>query len=160
LDPGNQELKIRAEALIGRQSTMTLATSDGSDPWAAPVYYAYHGRGFYFFSDPASRHIRESRASGRAASAIFASADTWQDILGLQMSGAVETVTGRLNALAAVGAYLKKFPFTREFFSPGDLLDPAAFSKRFNVRLYRFRPSVVFYMDNSIRFGFREQVEL
>jgi len=160
LDPGNQVLKKRAEALIGTQSTMTLATADSSDAWAAPVYFSYYKRGFYFFSDPASRHICESLAGGRTASAIFASASTWQDILGLQMSGTVEHVSGNLEAIAAVGTYLRKFPFTREFFAPGDLPDPTAFSKRFNVKLYRFKPSLVYYMDNSIRFGFRKEVEL
>ena len=160
MDPGNEVLKKKAETLIGKQSTMTLATADNGDPWAAPVYYAYHKRGFYFFSDPAARHSREALAGGRTASAIFASAATWQDILGLQMSGGVEHVSGNLEAIAAVGAYLKKFPFTREFFSPGDLLDPAAFSKRFKVKLYRFKPSLVYYMDNSIRFGFRQEITL
>jgi len=28
------------------------------------------------------------------------------------------------------------------------------------VRLYRFKPKLVYYLDNSIRFGFREEVKL
>jgi hypothetical protein len=139
---------------------MTLATATGGDPWAAPVYYVYHGQGFCFFSDPEARHIRESVDGGRAAAAVFASASTWQDIRGIQMAGGIAPLPANLEALGVIGAYVNKFPFTREFFSPGDLLDPAAFSRRFNVKLYRFDPTLVYYLDNSVKFGFRETVRL
>ena len=156
----NQELKKRALTLIEEQSTMTLATAAASEAWAAPVYFAYHRSGFYFFSDPSARHIRESLAGGRAASTIFAASSSWQEIRGIQMSGTVDSVSAGLEAAAAVRAYLNKFPFTRDFFAPGDPVDPAAFSKRFSVKLYRFNPALVYYLDNSIHFGFRESVTL
>ncbi len=36
----------------------------------------------------------------------------------------------------------------------------ADFMKRFNVRLYAFRPDVLYYQDNRIQFSFRERVNL
>lgn len=153
------DLKEKAVIVIEAESTMTLATASQNEAWAAPVYYVYHKSGFYFFSSPTSRHVTESRSSGNAASTIFTAASSWQEIRGLQMSGTVHISRG-LDALTAVSAYLKKFPFTRNFFSPTDRIDPEAFSKQFNVRLYRFRPSLIYYLDNSIRFGFREEVGL
>lgn len=155
-----EDLRKLAEALIHEQSTMTLATTRGGAAWAAPVYYAYSKSVFYFFSDPASRHIQESLESGQASSAIHAFASTWQGIRGIQMSGIIRAVSSPGESLRAIMAYLKKFPFTKTFFSPGQKMDLDGFSKRFKVRLYSFRPDLVYYLDNSIRFGFRENVIL
>ena len=157
-NPTEQELKNLAEDLIKAQSTMTLATARENIPWAAPVYYAYLKYCFYFFSDPASRHIQESLAGNQASSAIYAPASTWQEIRGIQMSGSVENISPGLEAIEAVRAYLKKFAFTKDFFTPGQALDLSAFTSRFRVKLYRFKPSLIYYMDNSIRFGFREEI--
>jgi len=76
------------------------------------------------------------------------------------MSGVIESVGPGLDAAGAIHDYLRKFPFVREFFKPGDVLDLAGFSGRFRVRLYRFRPTIVYYLDNRIKFGFRERVTL
>jgi uncharacterized protein YhbP (UPF0306 family) len=158
--PSDQELKTLAVDLIEEQSTMTLATARGDEAWSAPVYYVFFKSSFYFFSDPTSRHVQESLASGQASSSIYANASTWQEIRGIQMSGQMEPVSARLGTIDVIRAYLKKFPFTKDFFKPGQALDLETFSKRFKVKLYRFRPILVYYLDNSIRFGFREEVFL
>ena len=158
--PDDKALKKLAVDLIEEQSTMTLATAKGNVAWSAPVYYVFFKSSFYFFSDPTSRHIHESLASGQASCSIYANASTWQEIRGIQMSGHVETVAPRLGAIEVIRAYLKKFPFTKDFFKPGQALDLEAFVKRFKVKLYRFKPTLVYYLDNSIRFGFREEVLL
>ena len=158
--PSDQDLNSLAEALIRDQTTMTLATAREDVAWAAPVYYAYFKSCFYFFSDPTSRHIQESLASDQASSAIHAAASTWQEIRGIQMSGRVSHVPMGLGAIEAVRAYLKKYPFTKDFFSKDEDLDLGAFSKRFKVKLYRFEPGLIYYLDNGVRFGFRERVTL
>ena len=158
--PGERVLKKLAVDLIEEQSTMTLATAKGDVAWSAPVYYVFVRSSFYFFSDPTSRHVQESLASGQASCSIYANASTWQEIRGIQMSGHVETVAPRLGAIEVIRTYLRKFPFTKDFFKPGQALDLEAFVKRFKVKLYRFRPHLVYYQDNSIRFGFREEVFL
>lgn len=159
-NPTEQELKNLAEDLIKTQSTMALATARENIAWTAPLYYAYLKYCFYFFSDPASRHIQESLATNQASSAIYASASTWQEIRGVQMSGSVENISPGLEAIEAVRMYLKKFAFTKDFFTPGQALDLSAFTSRFRVKLYRFKPSLIYYMDNSIRFGFREEITI
>jgi uncharacterized protein YhbP (UPF0306 family) len=158
--PGDQALKRLALDLIEKQSTMTLATAKGGVAWSAPVYYVFFKSCFYFFSDPTSRHIQESLASNQASCSIYANASTWQEIRGIQMSGQLESVAPRLGAIEVIRVYLKKFPFTKDFFSPGQALDLEAFVRRFKVKLYRFKPTLVYYLDNSIRFGFREEVVL
>ncbi len=154
----NQDLRRLAEEIINGQSTMTLATARGDVAWAAAVYYVYLNSCFYFFSDPESRHIQESLSSGQASAAIHAAASTWSEIRGIQMSGKIRAVSVGSEAVKAVRYYLKKFTFTEEFFDPGQPLDLAAFVKRFKVRLYKFQPSLIYYLDNGIRFGFREEV--
>ena len=158
--PTEQALKNLAEELMRAESTMTLGTAMGNIAWCAPVYYIYLKHYFYFFSDPASRHIQESLANTRASCVIYAPASTWQEIRWVQMSGDVESVSPGLEAIEVVRAYLKKFPFTKGFFSPGQALDLTAFTSRFRVKLYSFKPSLIYYTDNSIRFGFREKVKV
>jgi uncharacterized protein YhbP (UPF0306 family) len=159
-NPTERDLKNLAEDLMRTESTMTLGTAKENIAWCAPIYYIYLKNCFYFFSDPASRHIQESLANTQASSAIFAPASTWQEIRGIQMSGNVENISPGLEAFDVVRAYLKKFPFTKDFFSPGQSLELSSFINRFRVKLYRFKPSLIYYTDNSIRFGFREKITI
>ncbi len=155
-----QELNDLAGRLASGQTTMTLATARGEVAWAVPVYYVFFKAVFYFLSAPESRHIKEALENGLASSAIYASGSTWQEIRGLQMSGSIQAVEGRLEAFQVLHVYLKKFPFTKEFFKKDTSMDPQNFWKRFGVKLYRFKPSLVYYLDNRIRFAFREEVTL
>lgn len=160
-DPGREELLTLAEDLIQQATTMTIATRSPHSAWAAPVYYAYCRGRFYFFSSPSSRHIREAEAAGgSAACSIHAHASSWKEIRGLQMEGEIAPVSGLFEGAEAVAAYLKRFPFTTEFFKGKALPDVTAFSERFGVRLYAFKANLVLYCDNSIRFGFREEIRL
>lgn len=158
--PSAAELKDRAMGLIENQNTMTLATALKGQSWAAPVYYANLHFTFYFFSDPESRHIREAMDSRQAAAAVFEPASSWRGIRGIQMSGRIQSLSPGLEAVRALRAYLKKYPFTREFFGKDQSLDLTAFLTRFRVKLYRFEPSLLYYMDNSIRFSFRAEIPL
>ena len=153
-------LEIKARELIASQSTMALATARNAQAWAAPVYYVFYGGSFYFFSTPDSRHIVEADDSGQAAAAIYPFVSSWQDIRGIQMSGEIKKAGLGLTAIHALKLYIEKYPFVREFFDPGQDLDLEEFNKRFRVRFYRFRPNLVYYMDNTIRFGFREAITL
>lgn len=158
--PNQEGIRKLAEDLINEQYTMTLSTAVKDTAWAAPVYYANLGFTFYFFSDPASRHIQEALASRQAAAAIFHQSSTWKEIRGIQMSGDLRPLSPGLESVRALRAYLKKFPFTSEFFASGEKLDLEGFGRRFRVRLFRFRPDVFYYTDNRVRFGFRERLDL
>ena len=158
--PNQEDLRKLAEELIKGQNTMTLSTAVKEVAWAAPVYYADLSFKFYFFSDPASRHIQEALASRQVAAAIFHQSSTWKEIRGIQMSGAIHPLSPGIESVRALRAYLKKFPFTLEFFGSGEKMDLDGFAKRFRVRLYCYQPQLLYYMDNRIRFSFRERLEL
>jgi uncharacterized protein len=154
------DLKTLAVELINSQSTMALATAAGGEAWAAPVYYVFYRGVFYFFSAPDSRHIQEGTANKQASATIYPFVTSWKEIRGIQMSGSIRKVKPGITAIKAVRAYVDKYPFTREFFDPGQDLDLENFGNKFRVRLYRFDPHFVYYLDNRIKFGFRDTIEL
>lgn len=157
----DQHIRDQAIALINAQSTMALATAKSGHTWVAPVYYVFYNSKFYFFSSPDSRHITEALDSEQtqASSAIYPDSNTWQEIKGIQMSGYIRSAGKGLRAIQAVRAYISKFPFTKEFFKT-EALDLESFRKRFRVSLYCFEPTLIFYLDNQIQFGFREEIAL
>ena len=159
-DPDPKKIEKLAKGLIDEQNTLTLATCSEKKAWAAPVYYVFMKSAFYFFSDPVSRHIKEAFESGQASGAIHGYAAGWQEIRGIQMTGSIKTLSMGLESAGAIRGYLRKFQFTKEFFSSGMALNLDAFTSRFRVKLYKFEPTLIYYLDNSIRFGFREQVRL
>jgi len=148
-----------ALALIQDESTLTLATAGESGPWSAPVYFVCVNGSFYFFSSPQSRHIRQASDSGKAAASLFQPADSWQAIRGIQMSGTVERVDTMALSIKVIAVYLKRFSFTREFFPDNPTPDLAAFFSRFKARLYAFRPTAVYYIDNRFGFGTRQRID-
>ena len=158
--PNGRELTAMARELVNEQTTLTLATAENGTAWAAPVYYVYVKSAFYFLSSPDSRHITEALHNNQAAAAIHATASTWQEIRGLQMAGRIRIVKPGLETIQVLRAYLKKYPFTADFFKGNLSPDLDSLAERFGVRLYAFTPSRVYYLDNQIRFAFREAVTL
>jgi uncharacterized protein YhbP (UPF0306 family) len=154
------DLHSLALDLIGSQSTMALATAVNSQAWAAPVYYVFYSKAFYFFSSPKSKHICQALEANNASATIYPFVFTWQEIQGLQMSGYIEKVSPGLKAIQAVRAYAAKYPFLADFFDASKDIDLENLGKRFKVRLYRFVPSLIYYLDNRIYFGFREKIQL
>ena len=102
LPPTGQELTELSVRLAAEQTTMTLATANADEAWAAPVYYVRYKSAFYFLSDPKSRHIHEALQSGQSSAAVHAAASTWQEIRGLQMTGTIEPIEGGIEALQAL----------------------------------------------------------
>lgn len=154
------DLRRLALELVTSQSTMALATAQAGKAWAAPVYYVFYEGSFYFFSAPDSRHIIDALETGEAAATIYPFVSSWKDIRGIQMWGRIRKARPGLKAARAIQAYVEKFLFVKEFFSQGQELGMESFVKRFRVRLYRFEPRLIYYLDNSISFGFREVVHL
>jgi uncharacterized protein YhbP (UPF0306 family) len=155
-----EKIRTLALELIRKESTMALATARENTAWAAPVYYVLFQSAFFFFSSPDSRHILETIANKQAAATIYPSASTWRGIRGIQMSGSIISPSPGLEAIRSIKAYLNKFPFTKEFFSPGQSIDLESFRKRFRVKLYKFDPHLIYYLDNEIEFGFRREITL
>lgn len=160
LQKDTQHIYLSAKKLINDKFTMTLATASNDAAWAAPVYFVAWDDCFYFFSNPQSRHIIEALKSGQAAAAIYEESTQWEGLKGIQMSGKIDSVSPGLEAINALGAYVKKFPLMNSFFADPAALNLEGLLSRFQARLYRFSTDLIYYMDNTISFGFREKIQL
>jgi uncharacterized protein YhbP (UPF0306 family) len=147
----------RALVLLKNAKTMVLAVDGGDGPWAAPVYFLFASPGIYFFSSPRSKHAQALQRCSRAAGAIFADSDQWQDIHGLQMIGKVEQVQGTARRLSIATRYLVKFPQAGQVLAPGR--SPLA-ELDTRVSLYVFWPYEIHCTDNRQGFGRRVSIQL
>jgi uncharacterized protein YhbP (UPF0306 family) len=156
------DLTKKALELLHSQHILTLATCDGKSPWASSVYYVLSNKAFYFFSNPDSRHIVNSRDTRVVAGEVHDPSSSWSDIRGVQMEGTIEEGGFDIASTSAYALYIGRFTFIREMgkmpLSP--MMSLAALETSFKVAWYKFVPSAIYYLDNSIRFGYRERVEL
>jgi uncharacterized protein YhbP (UPF0306 family) len=130
---------------------MTLATAANDGPWAAAVFYANVDFTLYFVSSPDVRHSRAIATRPRVAVTVQEDYREWSAIKGLQIEGSAHVVFGPEQA-AASATYRAKYPFV------GIASTLAAAMAR--VTWYKIEPDRVFYLDNAIRFGFREEIRL
>lgn len=161
------DLRREALSMVRSQRTMVLAISDsGHQPWAAPVYYVYHKSGFYFFSSPLSRHIKDC-LNGKTAAVIFSDSDRWEQIQGLQMEGQTNLITKKTARIQIGARFIMKFPFAEPFLrskSPSKQNSANATSSSNNigdrVELFGFFPTLIFYVNNRFGFGNRIAIQL
>lgn len=165
MENSSYDLTKKALELIHSQHILTLATHDGASPWATPVYYVLSNKAFYFFSNPDSHHIGNSREGRAVAGEVHEASSGWSDIRGVQMEGIIEEGGFDMASTSAYALYISRFTFIREMvkmpMSPmSPMMSLAALEASFKVAWYKFKPSKIYYLDNSIRFGYREAVEL
>ncbi len=69
------------------------------------------------------------------------------------MEGRIESINGARARAGALAAYLKRYPFVRDFFSGAAAVSHQVASKVSRVELYAFRPFDIWYVDNEVGFG-------
>lgn len=142
------DARERAVALLDRRRVLTLAFADAEGPWAADVYYVRDGPALVFLSSPRSRHAQAFAAGAAAAGTVHEDAEGVDDIRGIQASGRVEEVAAGAARERALDLYGRRYPFAKELlFGAARLLD--------RVRVYRFVPERVLFVDNGRGFGER-----
>lgn len=154
----SNDIRKRAIEFIKSQHIMTLATSEKESPWSAPVYYIYCDNNFYFFSNPASQHITDALMTNMAAASIHFQSVGWSDIKGVQMSGTVSASGIGKQSASAFNRYLKKFDFIGEIKKSAAVRDIAYVESAFKVKFYKFIPETIDYLDNTVKFGFKERI--
>ena len=140
----------RIREFLGKHSTLTLATIDAAgQPQAAALFFAGDGDTLIFLSGAKSRHSLNAAATGKAAITVQGETWDWREIAGVQMEGRVEIIPAGTAWERAWQVYKAKFPFVVEF------EDEASRSE-----FYRFTPHWIRLIDNSVRFGYREEIDL
>lgn len=136
---------------LAKHSTLTLATVNAEGlPQAAPLFFAADDDGsLLFLSSAKSRHSLNIAAKASAAATVYNEAWAWQDIAGVQMEGDVRPIPAGPERERAWQIYRIKFPFVVEFESEVS-----------RSEFYRFVPKWVRWIDNRVKFGYREEVDL
>lgn len=157
--PGG-EVRERIAAFLAAHTTLALATvgPEGA-PEAAAVFYAHDaGLNLYFLSEERTRHGQNLLADPRVAGTIHADGQDWRGIRGIQVAGkALPAPTDELARAAAL--YGRKFVFVAALLvgagGPGVLAGPLA-----RARFWVLRPNWFRLVDNTVRFGFKEELVL
>ncbi|GAB4436023.1 MAG: hypothetical protein Kow0031_17770 [Anaerolineae bacterium] len=135
---------------LKQHNVMTLATNGAEGVWAAAVFYVNDGFSLYFLSAPGSRHGLNLAGNPAAAVTIQADYRAWPDIKGIQAEGEVVRLAGRAQA-HAIGLYARKFPLIVD-------APPAIARALGKVAWYQFAPHRLYFIDNSVGFGHRDQI--
>jgi len=140
---------------LDRHHVMTLATCSADGPWAAAVFYVNEGGTLYFLSSPSSRHCRNLALDPRCAATIQEDVGDWAKIKGVQLEGKAVEIVGE-EELHARQRYGDKFPVVGRLASaPAAIVQALA-----KVRWYRLQAERLHFIDNSLGFGHREQIDL
>lgn len=170
-----EEARERVLRYLREHNTLTLATWEAERPWAAALFYASDGFTLYFLSDPQSRHSLDLAANPQVAVTIQEDYHEWTRIKGVQMEGTVHVVEEEAELARAVAVYVEKYPFVagylRLMMSPFARI--ALFLDRFMERLpfiphlpagparfYRVVPRRIWFTDNEVKFGHRDELVL
>ena len=150
-----EALGIRVQRYLRDHNVATLSTSGSGDPWAAAVFYANDGYTLYFLSSPTSRHCLDLAQNPRVAVTIQEDYSDWLEIKGVQMEGVASEISG-VEEEKARRLYGQKFPVV------GMLAQaPAAIVKALaKVRWYKVVPHRLYFIDNSVGLGHRDEVDL
>lgn len=133
----------------------TLATVGSDGVWAAAVFYVHDGWNLYFLSSPTSRHGLNLAEQPEVAVTIQADYTDWPGIKGVQMQARVQMLEGAEETHARA-LYGKRFPVVGKLAQA-----PAAIVKALaKVRWYRVAPQRLLYIDNSLGFGQRQELDL
>jgi uncharacterized protein YhbP (UPF0306 family) len=159
-EPAGGDLRERISVFLEEHTTMNLATAgpDGA-PAVAAVFYAHDaGLSLYFLSEELTQHSVNLAGRSTAACTIQADGQDWRQICGLQLQGRVERVQAERLAHAAA-VYGRKYAFVAALSArsggSGTLAGPLA-----RARFYVFRPTWIRLIDNTVRFGYKEELRL
>jgi len=79
-------------------------------------------------------------------------------IKGIQLEGRVETVGGILDNGRIARAFVQKYPDVADFLFSPRKLGQAIAQKLARVKFYKIIPSRIFFINNAIDFGKRDEL--
>lgn len=148
-------LNERVQAYLRDHQVATLATHSGEDIWAAAVFYVNAGYALYFLSSPTSRHCVNLAQNPRVALTIQEDYADWLEIKGVQIEGFVSELSGEEEKLAR-RLYGQKFPIVGKLAQAPEAIVKALAK----VRWYKIVPLRLYYIDNAVGLGHRDEVDL
>ena len=144
--------KVEALAYLAAHHVLTLATTGPEGVWAAAVFYVNEGFDLFFLSAGHTRHGQNLAQNPVAAATIQEDYHDWPAIRGIQLEGDVTLLAGAERE-QALRLYQTKYPFV----SPDNPAIGPALAK---VNWYRLRPRRLYFIDNSLGLGHRDEVRV
>ena len=145
------EMRQVIREFLETQSTLALATvnADGH-PESAPVFYVSDDQfNLYWLSTTQVAHSINLSAHQQVSGSICPTTWQWEDIAGLQIKGEAEAITDERIREQILLIYLRKFQ-----------LPPSFDSLIAGSTLYVLRPSWMRWVNNSVEFGFKAELDL
>ncbi len=131
------------------QSTLSLATvnADGT-PTIAPLFYVSDDElNLYWLSSPRSRHSVNLTERPNVAATIYPEVWDWKSIRGLQIEGRATAIENE-ERQRALTRYQDKFTL------------PSSFDAQIAASIfYKLVPHWLRWLDNSVQFGYKAEVE-
>lgn len=148
-------LSMRVLRYLQDHNVATLAACDSGNPWAAALFYASDEFILYFLSSPTSRHCRDLDQNPHVAVTIQENYSDWLEIKGIQIEGIASEISG-IEEEKARRLYGQKFPVIGMLSKA-----PSAVVKALaKVRWYKIVPQRLYFIDNSLGLGNRDEVNL
>ncbi|MFC1877312.1 pyridoxamine 5'-phosphate oxidase family protein [Thermodesulfobacteriota bacterium] len=156
----NQQLEQKIFCYLESCNTISLATAVGGIPHAAAVFYVNIGFNLYFLSNPKSRHGENLIQNPTVSGTINEDYSNWLQIKGIQLEGRVACIGGILKHAHIVKAYVQKFPNVADFLISPHKLGKGIAQKVSTVKFYQIWPAKIYFLDNSLGFGHREELDI
>lgn len=148
-------MRERVLEYLQAHHVVTLATFGDAKPWAAAVFYVNEGFTMYWLSAPTSRHSFELARNPQVAATVQEDCSDWSKIKGVQMEGMAAEIS-RDEVKSVRTLYEDKYPLIgNPSRAPASIV--AALAK---ARWYKLVPERLWFIDNSVTFGHREQLDL
>lgn len=138
-------------AFLESQAALALATINAAgQAEVAPLFFVSdEALNLYWLSAESSRHSINLAARPQVAATVYPMAWNWNDIRGVQIEGEAQPVRDEFLRERVLQKYLAKF------------LLPAAFDAQIAATtLYSLKPTWLRWLDNSVAFGYKVEVEL
>lgn len=148
----NRDPRQLALAYLANHQVMTLATTGPQGIWAAAVFYVNDGFDLIFLSAGHTRHAQNITAVPHIAATIQEDYRDWEEIKGIQLEGRVSLLSD-VSRETAVARYLQKYPFLAK----ADEKMQAALAQ---VNWYLLQPEKLYFIDNSLGLGHRDEIAL
>jgi len=156
-----QDVILRVQEFLNNHNTVSIASKNSESVWAATVFYiADTNMNLYFLSSDKTQHISNIQTDENVAITVYKDVEDWQSIQGLQGSGQVSEVASS-DRDKILADYIKKYVFLDDLLqNPKDDQEKKIAEQFSSIGLYVYKPNFFRIIDNSISFGFKQELVL
>jgi uncharacterized protein YhbP (UPF0306 family) len=154
-------LRRDIDTFLRAHNTLSLATTRAERPWAASVFFASDpALNLYFVTDPKTHHGSDLSHNARVAGTVNGDCERWSEIRGVQLTGTAVQLDA-VDRQRALMVYLGKFSEVDQLMRDPQSKQDRLIGERLAVTpFYQLRPDWVRLIDNTRRFGFKQELTL